>query len=239
MRRLTFVGLTSWVAGPLLLANLACGQMMPGGMGGGAGGMGGRPGMNTPGDELPSTPQPDKPDTAARKAFNAGVKSMAKAREYESAAASAANADKKAKELDKMGDAYNRALDQFTEALSNNGDMVEAWNNVGYIHLKLGAFAEAVDDYNHTLALKSDFPEAIEHRAEALMAVDRVDDAKAAYMDLFNHQRPLADQLLAVMQQWISDHRANLNGMRSTDIDTFEKWVQERERIAQTASVPQ
>lgn len=138
-----------------------------------------------------------------------------------------------------MGDAYNRALDQFTEALSNKGDMVEAWNNVGYIHLKLGAFAEAVDDYNHTLALKSDFPEAIEHRAEALMAVDRVDDAKAAYMDLFNHQRPLADQLLAVMQQWISDHRANLNGMRSTDIDTFEKWVQERERIAQTASVPQ
>ena len=29
----------------------------------------------------------------------------------------------------------------FTEALSNKGDMVEAWDNVGYVHLRLGAYA--------------------------------------------------------------------------------------------------
>jgi len=222
---------TAVLAGHALLAS---GQMMPGG--GGMGGMGGRPGMNPPGDELPSTPPVDKPDASARKAFNAAMKSMAKAREYETAAANASNPDKKAKELDKMEDAYNRALDQFTEALSNNGDMVEAWNNVGYIHLKLGAYAEAVDDYNHTLALKADLPDAILHRAEALVAVDRIDDAKAAYMDLFNHDRPLADELLATMRQWVTDHRANLNGMRTQDVDAFDQWVQERARVTAAGS---
>ena len=86
-----------------------------------------------------------------------------------------------------MDDAYSKALDQFTEALSNKSDMVEAWNNVGYVHLRLGAYRESIDDYNHALALKPDLLEAIEHRAEAYLAVDRLDDAKAAYMDLYNH----------------------------------------------------
>ncbi len=123
----------------------------------------------------------------------AGVKSLAKAHELEEAAAKATNPDKKAALTDKVGDAYGRALDQFTEVLRNNGDMADAWNNVGYIHLRLGAYSESIDDYNHALALKPELPEAVEHRAEAYLAVDRLDEAKAAYMDLFNHARPLAD----------------------------------------------
>ena len=179
------------------------------------------------GDEIPNT-STEKPDAAAKKAFNAGVKSLNKARELEKNGA-----------LDKAGDAYGRALDQFTEALSNKGDMVEAWNNAGYVHLRLGAFSESIDDYNHALTLKPDLLEAVEHRGEAYMAVDRLDDAKAAYMNLFNHARPLADQLMLSMQKWLASHRAAANGIRAADIDSFDKWLQERDGIAkQTASIP-
>jgi tetratricopeptide (TPR) repeat protein len=181
----------------------------------------------------------DKPEAAAKKAFTAGMKSMAKAKRFESAAAEAPNPDKKSAALEKLGDAYDRALDQFTEALRNDGTLVEAWNNVGYIHLRLGAFNESVDDYNHTLALKPDLPEAILHRAEAYLAVDRLDDAKSAYMDLFNHERPLADQLLPAMQKWLAAHRVDANGMRASAIDAFDRWLQERDGIAkQTAALP-
>jgi tetratricopeptide (TPR) repeat protein len=210
-----------------------------GGMGG-QGGMGGRPGggMSQPGTEIESTPRTDKPDAAAQKAYNAGVKSLTKAKHYEADAAGAPNEDKKNAALEKKNDAYGRALDQFTEALVNKGDMYEAWNNVGYVHLRLGAYAESVDDYNHTLALKPDLLEAIEHRAEAYVAVDRLDEAKSAYMDLFNHDRILADDLMRAMQQWLTDHRGNANGMRASDVDAFGKWLQEREGIAkQTASL--
>ena len=55
--------------------------------------------------------------------------------------------------------------------------------------LRLGAYRESIDDYNHTLALKPDLAEAIQHRAEAYMYVDRLEEAKAAYMDLFFHDR--------------------------------------------------
>jgi tetratricopeptide (TPR) repeat protein len=235
MRRI-FIGclvLFAWLGTGVQLAQA---QGYPGGGGQGPGGRGqGGP----PQDALPSTPTVEKPDAAAKKAYNAGVKSLNKVREYEEVAAKATNPDKKATALDKASDAYGKALDQFTEALSNKGDMVEAWNNVGYIHLRLGAYRESIDDYNHTLALNPDLLEAVEHRGEAYVAVDRLEDAKAAYMNLFNHQRPLADQLMISMQKWLEGHRAAANGMRAADIDSFDKWLQERDGIAkQTASNP-
>ena len=187
--------------------------------------------------ETSTTPSVDKPDAAAKKAFNAGVKSLNRAREFEEVAAKATNPDKKAAAMDKVGDAYGRALDQFTEVLRNKSDAAEAWNNVGFIHLRLGAYNESIDDYNHTLALKPELFEAVEHRGEAYMGVDRLDDAKATYMNLFNHARPLADQLMLSMQQWLQSHRVAANGMRAADIDLFDKWIQERDGIAkQTAS---
>jgi tetratricopeptide (TPR) repeat protein len=194
-------------------------------------------GVTPPGAEMPSTPAAVKPDAAAKKAFNAGVKSLNRAREFEEVAAKATNPDKKAAAMDKVGEAYTRALDQFTEALSNQGDMVDAWNYAGYVHLRLGAYGESIDDYNHALALKPDLLDAVEQRAEAYMAVDRLDDAKAAYMNLFNHARPLADRLMVSMQKWLESHRSAANGMRASDIDSFDKWLQERSGIAkQTAS---
>jgi tetratricopeptide (TPR) repeat protein len=236
--RRPFLGLLAVLAALTLFAGSpsARAQGYPGG-----GGMPGRGGMNQPGmsppDDTGPQPSTEKPDAAATKAFKAGVKSLNRAKEFEEAAAKAANPDKKAADLEKVSDAYNRALDQFTEALSNKGDMVDAWNYVGYVHLRLGAYRESIDDYNHTLALKPELLEAIEHRGEAYMAVDRLDEAKAAYMDLFNHARPLADQLMVSMQKWLASHREAANGMRAADIDSFDKWLQERDGIAkQTAS---
>jgi tetratricopeptide (TPR) repeat protein len=223
-------------------AALAGGQMAGGQMPGGMGGQtpGGSP-MHPPSEDtgIASTPSTEKPDVAAKKAFTAGVKSLNRAKEFEAASASAPNPDKKAKNLDKANDALNKALDQFTEALSNKGDMYDAWSDVGYVHLRLGAYAESVDDYNHALVLKPDNFEAIEYRAEAYLAVDRLEDAKSAYMDLFNHERNLAEQLMVAMQKWLANHRSAANGMRPADIDAFDKWIQERDGIAkQTASVP-
>src|SRR5277367_1391104 len=182
-------------------------------------------------DEIPSAPVEVKPDKAAAKAYAAGMKSMQKAHELEDTIAKATDPDKKANAQAKLDDIYGRALEQFTEVLRNKNDMYDAWNKIGFIHLHFGAYRESIDDYNHTLALKPDLQEAIEHRGEAFMGVDHLDEAKAAYMDLFFHARPLADQLMGTMQAWVQSHRTEANGVRATDIDAFDKWTQEREGI--------
>jgi tetratricopeptide (TPR) repeat protein len=214
--------------------------MMPGGgMGGGMGqpGPGGRPSGASMPDEPPTTSE--KPDATVKKAMKAAAKALEKAKALEADAAATSNSDKKARDMERVSDQYNIALDAFTEALSNKADIVEAWDQVGYIHLRLGAYREAIDDYNHTLTLKPELMEAIEHRAEAYLAVDHLDEVRIAYMDLYNHTPDLAAQLMAAMQKWLAEHQADSHGLRSSEIEAFAKWVNERDGIAkQTASLP-
>ena len=231
MRRILFCCLVLFVAD----VQIAHAQGYPGGRGG-VGPITGGGGRTSQQDAIPSAPAEVKPDKAAAKAYAAGTKSMMKAHELESEAAKATDPDKRAKAIAKLEDTYGRALEQYTEVLRNKNDMYDAWNQIGYIHLRFGAYRESVDDYNHALKLKPDLLEAIQHRGEAYMGIDHLEDAKAAYMDLFFHARPLADQMMVRMQAWLQSHRTEPNGVRVADIDAFDKWVQERDGIAKTTA---
>lgn len=229
MRRFLFCCLV------LLIADLP--GMPAGAQGYPAGGRGaGRGASQQQEHEIPSSPTEVKPEKAAAKAYAAGTKTMLKAHELEDAVAKATDPDKKAKAMSKLEDTYGKAIDQFTEVLRNKGDMYEAWSQIGYLHLRFGAFRESVDDYNHALHLKPDLLEAIAYRGEAYLGIDHLEEAKAAYMDLFFHARPLADHLMAGMQAWLQQHRAAANGMRAQDIEAFDKWLQERDGIAKTTA---
>jgi len=222
------------IALALLVTAAAEAQVMPGG----------RPGTGSIvpqtgiGDDESTHVADPKPEQAAKKALAAAVKSLTRARELEAEAAAQSNPDKRARLLEKLSDTYNKALDEFTESLANKSDQVEAWNDVGWVHLKLGAYRESVDDYNHALALKPDLMEAEAHRAEAQLAIDHLEEAKAAYMDLYAHQPALANELMSAMQQWLKSHREDAHGMRPKDVEAFGQWVEQRDSIARQAALP-
>jgi tetratricopeptide (TPR) repeat protein len=222
----------------LLLAGVQAVQAQQGGPVVGPGSVPGITGNGGRGqsDPNPIAPAEVKPDKAAAKALAAGTKTMNKVHELEAFIATTTDRDKKSNAQYKLDEAYGKALDQFTEVLRNKNDMYEAWSQVGYVHFRLGAYREAVDDYNHALALKPDLLEAIAYRGEAYLALDRLDDAKAAYMDLFFHDRARADQMMVLMQAWLQNHRTAANGVRPGDIDAFDKWLQERDAIAKTTA---
>jgi tetratricopeptide (TPR) repeat protein len=222
----------------LLAADFGSGQVFaqgyPQGPGGGMGGAGahGAP------DMIPSTPMEEKPDKVAAKAYKAAMKTMDKAHEQEAILAKETDPDKRGRAREKLEDDYGRAIELFT-AVIRNQEMYDAWNQICYVHLQLGAYREAMDDCNHALKLKPDLVEALKNRGQAFLGEDRLDDAKASYMDLFYHARPAADQLMVSMHAWMKNHRASASGVRAADIDAFDKWVQERDGIANpTASNP-
>ena len=178
------------------------------------------------------------PEEKAKQSYNAGIKSIKKAKDYEADAAKASLPAKKAKATDKANKAYNKALEQFTDAVTNKADMVEAWNYIGFADRHLGAYAESLEAYDHALSLNPKYFDAVEYRAEAYLGLNRIDDAKSAYMDLYRDARPLSDQLLGAMQQWVTDRRADGKGLAVAQIDAFEQWLNERATIAkQTASL--
>jgi len=181
---------------------------------------------------------PSSPEDMAKRAYNSGVGSLKKAQEYDSDAAKAANPQKSAKALDKAHQYYSKALEQFIDAVSQQPKMYQAWNYIGFANRHLGSYDAALSAYAKALELNPTYPEAIEYRGEAYLGLNKIDDAKEAYMTLFRESRSLAGELMTAMRRWSDARRIDAQGLAPEDVEAFSKWVDERAGIAaQTASL--
>jgi tetratricopeptide (TPR) repeat protein len=180
----------------------------------------------------------ETPEDKARSAYNSGVRQVKKADKAAESAEKATDARKKDKAEKEARELYAGARDKFMEAVSNSGSMYEAWNYLGYTRRKLGDYDAALTAYDKALTLKPSYAEAIEYRGEAYLRLNRFDDAKQAYLDLFAGNRALADRLLGSMKSWVEAHRSAAAGADPSAIEALDKWVQERAQIAgQTAAL--
>ena len=176
------------------------------------------------------------PEEQAKQAYNQGVRAVKAADKLAKSADETTDEKKKAKALDKAKHQYENARGYFAPALQHKVDMYEAWNYVGYTSRKLGEYDKALQAYDEALRLNPNYGEAIEYRGEAYLALNRIEDAKNAYMLLFQGQRPLADQLMVAMQKWVTDRKAA--GSPAPEVDALAQWIDERSTIArQTASL--
>ena len=178
------------------------------------------------------------PEEMAKAAYNSGVRGIKKAQECESDAGKASNPEKSAKALDKAHQYYSKALEQFIDAVSQQPNMYQAWNYIGFANRHLGSYDAALSAYAKALELNADYPDAIEYRGEAYLGLNKIDEAKQAYMTLFRESRSLATELMTAMRRWTEAHRADAQGLAPEDVEAFSKWVDERAGIAaQTASL--
>ena len=82
------------------------------------------------------------------------------------------------------------------------------------------------------------FPDAVEYRGEAYLGVNRVDDAKQAYLELFASDRKQADILMKAMTDWVAKRRVDAAGADPASVSALESWIKERSALAgQTASM--
>ena len=174
---------------------------------------------------------------AARLAYNVGYEDFEKAQAAEASAAKLAGAPAKAAQAHALK-AYATARTQFEAATKADPTLKEAWNLVGYTSRRLGEYDKSLAAYEQALALNPTYSEAIEYRAEAYLALNRLDDAKSAYLTLLANARPHAAVLLQSMQQWLVERRKQPAGVSAADLEAFARWVDERAAVAsQTASL--
>jgi tetratricopeptide (TPR) repeat protein len=116
--------------------------------------------------------------------------------------------------------------------------MYQAWNYIGFANRHLGNYDAALSAYAKALELNPAYPEAVEYRGEAYLGLNKIDEAKEAYMTLFRESRGLADELMTSMRRWTDARRTDAQGLAPDVIEAFSKWVDERAGIAaQTASL--
>ena len=197
---------------------------------------GGMSGGSSSGGQMPRVSR--SPDDVAKSAYNDGVKAIKKAQDSDEDAAKASTPEKSAKAKEKAQKYYQKALEEFIEAVGAQPAMYQAWNYMGFANRHLGNYQDSLTAYAKALELNPNYPDAIEYRGEAYLGLNKIDDAKAAYMTLFQNSRPLANELMTAMHRWADARQKDAQGLSAADIDAFTKWMDERTTVAaQTASL--
>jgi tetratricopeptide (TPR) repeat protein len=134
-------------------------------------------------------------------------------------------------------DAYASARTKLQSLVGRSPQFAEAWNALGYTQRKLGSLDDSLASYAKALELKPGYPEALEYRGEAYLRLNRIHDAKQAYLDLFASNRKIAALLLESMKVWIKTQQG-AHAVDASEVTDLQQWVQERSQIAtQTAAL--
>jgi tetratricopeptide (TPR) repeat protein len=191
-----------------------------------------------PRPSLPNDFQSQTPEQRAAASYSAGVGEVKEADALAAAAGAETDARKHDKAMKRANSDYVRARRDFESATRSAPKLADAWNALGYTQRKLGDYDAALQSYDHALTLRPGFPEALEYRGEAYLALNRVADAKQVYLDLFASNRALSEQFMHAMRTWIDARRKSNGPPDVATLDDLDKWIQERAQIAaQTASL--
>lgn len=183
-----------------------------------------------PSGSVPPTPQLS-PEQEALQHYDRGVAMREKAWKLEEKAAGAAPADRAKLEV-KAGKLYAKAEREYRSATAKNPRLHQAWSDLGYTLRRSGDYVGALGAYDRALALAPNYLEAVEYRGEAYLGLNRVDDAKQAYLSLFAADRAKADKLLAAMSGWVEKRRAERGGVDGATVDGLAGWVAQRAELA-------
>ena len=173
------------------------------------------------------------PEERAIEAFKSGDEHRVKGKKLEDDAATKKGADVE-KTLAKAKSEYQKSLKDFNNAAKLNPKLAPAYNGMGFAYRKTGDYAKALEMYDQAIELAKPkvFVEAIEYRAEAYLGLNRIDDARQAYLDLFAVDRTQADSLMEAMKKWVAAHKTDPAGVSPDAVSTFEKWLGERDGLS-------
>ena len=172
------------------------------------------------------------PEEQADLYYNQGLKSRDKAWKLEEKAAAATNTKKRDRYQRKASKQFEKAIGSFTDAVRLNPGLYQAHSSLGYALRRTGRLEDALAAYDRALALNGAYSEAIEYRAEAYLGLDRLEEAKQAYIDLFAGDPPRADLLMKSMQEWVARRQEDPGTVDAGTVNEFATWVDKRLEIA-------
>lgn len=173
------------------------------------------------------------PDEMAVDAYNSGIANRDRGLKADAQAVKEKKDSDRVKGEKKARESYDKALKDFRRAADLNPKMPQAFNGMGFSYRKMGDYAKALENYNRALELNPQFLDAIEYRGEAYLGLNRLDDAKQAYLVLFAADRKQADSLMKAMTEYVAKKKVDPSGVDPAALSAFESWITERSGVAE------
>src|SRR5258707_13949085 len=165
--------------------------------------------------------------------YNDGMRYRDRAWAAEKELAATQDEGKRAKLQQAIRKSYEADIRSQRSALRDQPDFFQALTELGYALRKTGDYATALEMYDKALTLMPNYAEALEYRGEAYIGLNRVEDARAAYLTLYDGGDKVRAQALAdAMQRWVVARRSDAGGVAPGKIDELAKWLSQRSELA-------
>jgi tetratricopeptide (TPR) repeat protein len=181
--------------------------------------------MASGGGSVPSMSQPaaqKSPTERAVDSYNAGIKNIKKAWKYQDQAAAKSDPKKVAKLNRKADKQFTKAIKKFSSAVKYEPRLYQAHGSLGYALKQTGDFAGAMEAYDHCLELRPKYTPAIEYRAEAYLALGRLDEAREAYLLLEKVDPEKANELEIAFRKWT---KSPPDSLEPDVVATMQDWI--------------
>jgi len=186
----------------------------------------------------PPSAQAATPEQEAASLYNDGISYRDKAAKFEKEASEEKDSAKAEKLLAKAKDRHESSIKPFQAAVKKNPALFQAWGSLGYAYRKVGNYPASLEAYGKALEIEPNYTPAIEYRAEAYLALNRLDEVKTVYITLFNMDRPRADELAVAIDKWVEKRKTDPAGVDPAALADFSKWQEDRKKLAsQTSSL--
>lgn len=177
------------------------------------------------------------PQQIAAESFREGGRMLDRAAKQHEELQAATDPKKREGVQKKLNKTLEAAARAFEKAALNEPKMVQAYSELGFALRKLGRYDDSLAAYEKALSIMPNYAPAIEYRAEAFLGLNRVKEAKDAYLLLFSGDRPRADLLFAAMKRWVAERATDPAGADPAQVAALAKFVDERAAIhAQTST---
>ena len=170
------------------------------------------------------------PEQQADVLYNDGISYRDKAEKLQKEAASAADAKRREKLEAKAKDKHLDSIKKFAEATQKNPNHYPAWGNLCDAYRKTGDYTSSLEACQKALDIRPNYTSAMEYRAEAYLALNRLDDVKSVYLLLFDIDRPRANELAAAIDKWIEKKKEDPSGVGPAKVEEFARWAAQRDK---------
>jgi tetratricopeptide (TPR) repeat protein len=182
--------------------------------------------------KLPKAPE-RSPQEKAVLSYNEGIGNREKAAKLEAELAGTTDSKKQESLRTKIDKKYESIVKQQLNAVKLDPNLYQAYGELGYAYRKLGNYTDALTAYDKALAMQPGYADAIEYRGEAYLGLNRIDDAKTAYLTLFQGgDQKGAAKLGVAMTRWVNQHKQQPGDVPVEDVARLSAWLSQRSEIA-------
>ena len=186
-----------------------------------------------PSESRPTSEQKASPQQRAIEHYNKGIEHRDLAWDYAERAEQSAIAKEREEYRDKVRKEYEKALVEQRQAVALDPQLFEAYSSMGYAQRKLGRYIDALKSYDLALEINAGYMQAVEYRAEAYLALNRVGAAQQAYDLLFRRDPERAALLLLAFEIWVAQ---GPEGMTAGEVAKVQSWIESKAAIVREMS---